>query len=135
MALAARDGRVRHRIVEGAVSGGPHLDTGAWTRHHLRQTRGKPDVMTNFNETTETAAWPGVRVDQLVMRLRRYNEWRRGAEFEQPCPVQIGADIDAAADMLETMAAAIVETLENNLHLADGDNCTLIDLVRLARGE
>lgn len=91
--------------------------------------------MPNFNETTVTAAWPGVRVDPLVMRLRRYNEWRRGAEFEQPCPVQIGADIDAAADMLETMAAAIVETLENNLHLADGDNCTLIDLVRLARGE
>lgn len=90
--------------------------------------------MTNFDETTGAAAWPGVRVDPLVMRLRRYNEWRRGADFEQPEPARIGADIDAAADMLEAMAAAIVAALENNLYLADGDNCTLIDLVRLARG-
>jgi hypothetical protein len=68
------------------------------------------------------------------MRLRRFNEWRRGAELEQPEPAQIGADIDEAAAMLESMSRAIVDALENNLHLADGDECTLIDLVRLARG-
>jgi hypothetical protein len=90
--------------------------------------------MTRPENTTEDAAWPGVRVDPLVMRLRRYNEWRRGAEFEQPEPAQIGADIDAAADMLESMSRAIIDALENNLHLADGDDCTMIDLVRLARG-
>ena len=90
--------------------------------------------MTNFDETTGAAVWPGVRVDPLVRRLRRFNEWRRGAEFEQPEPAQIGADIDEAAEMLEAMSRAIVDALETNLHLADGDECTLIDLVRLARG-
>jgi len=76
-----------------------------------------------------TPVWPGVvRVGQIVGRLRRYNEWRRGAEVEQPEPAQLGQDIDEAAKMLELMARAIVDTLENNLHLADGDNCTLIDL-------
>lgn len=91
--------------------------------------------MTNFDEITRNAAWPGVRVDLLVMRLRRYNEWRRGAEFEQPEPSQIGADIDEAATMLEAMSRAIINTLENNLHLADGNECSLIDLVQLARDE
>ena len=88
----------------------------------------------NFDEQTGAAAWPGVRVDQLVMRLRRLNEWRRGGDVEQPDPHEVGSDLDNAADMLERMAAAIVETLESNLHLADGDNCTLIGLVRIARG-
>lgn len=90
--------------------------------------------MTNFDEPTGAASWPGVRVDPLVTRLRQYNEWRRGAEFEQPEPAQIGADIDEAAEMLEAMSRAIVDVLENNRHLADGDDCTLIDLVRMARG-
>jgi hypothetical protein len=79
-------------------------------------------------------AWPGVQVGALVQRLRRLNQWRRGAECPQPDPAEVGADIDAAADLLEKMAQAIVGALENNLHLADGDNCTLIDLVRVARG-
>lgn len=79
-------------------------------------------------------AWPGVQVGHLVMRLRRYNEWRRGAEFAQPHPKEVGADIEEAANRLEAMAGAIVAALDHNLHLADGDNCTLIDLVRVARG-
>jgi hypothetical protein len=29
------------------------------------------------------------------------------------------------------LLAAITKTVEKNLHLADGDNCTLIDLVRV----
>jgi len=100
---------------------------------HPNQNPGH--AMTNYDETTTgAAAWPGVQVAALITRLRRYNEWRRGAEFEQPEPAQIGADIDEAAVMLESMAGAIVATLENNLHLADGDDCTLIDLVRVARG-
>lgn len=86
-------------------------------------------AMTEFNNATGQP----VDVALLIMRLRRYNEWRRGAEFEQPKPAQIGADIDAAAEMLEIMARAIISTLENNLYLADGDDCTLIDLVRLVR--
>lgn len=87
-----------------------------------------------MDESVEVGAWPGVDVSSLVARLREFNDWRRGAEIEQPAPAQIGADIDAAADMLETMSAAIVATLENNLHLADGDNCALIDIARVARG-
>lgn len=90
-------------------------------------------AMTEHDQHKGFAAWPGVHVDPLVMRLRRFNEWRRGAEFEQPAPAEIGADIDEAADLLEAMSHAIVAALEANLHLADGDVCSLIDLVRIAR--
>ena len=41
--------------------------------------------------------------DQLVVRLRRYNEWRRGADFEQPEPSEIGMDIDAAIAAIEQL--------------------------------
>jgi len=87
--------------------------------------------MTNNSPDT----WPTLDIAPLVKRLRRYNEWRRGADFAQPSPSEIGTDIDAAADLLEKMAQAIIDTLDNNLHLADGDDCTLIDLVRLACGK
>lgn len=35
-----------------------------------------------------------------------------------------------AADEIERLRDAIIETLEENLHLADGENCTLIRLKR-----
>ena len=79
-------------------------------------------------------AWPGVQVGPLVQRLRQLSQLRRGAFCPQLAPAEIGASIDAAADLLEKMSQAMVGALENNLHLADGDNCTLIDLVRVARG-
>lgn len=40
-------------------------------------------------------------LDELVMRLKRYNEWRRGAEYEQPNPAEIGRDIDEVIAILE----------------------------------
>lgn len=43
-------------------------------------------------------------LEELAARLRRLNEWRRGAEIEQPRPQQIGEDIDAAAALIEQMA-------------------------------
>ena len=45
---------------------------------------------------------------QIAARLRRYNEWRRGADIPQPGPSEIGADIDAAADALDDLAALVV---------------------------
>lgn len=48
---------------------------------------------------------PG-RINALVMRLRRYNEWRRGADFEQPEPTDVGADIDTAIELLELMCSS-----------------------------
>lgn len=42
---------------------------------------------------------------QIAARLRRYNEWRRGADIPQPSPSEIGADIDAAASLLEIIGA------------------------------
>lgn len=39
----------------------------------------------------------------LADRLKLYNEWRRGAETEQPHPKQIGQDIDAAIMIIEEM--------------------------------
>lgn len=42
---------------------------------------------------------------QIAARLRRYNEWRRGADIPQPSPSEIGEDIDAAAYILEVVGA------------------------------
>ena len=84
-------------------------------------------------QTEKDIEWPGIDVKELVKRLRLYNEWRRGAETKQPDPETIGIDIDEAANMLEEMSRAIEKALNANLHLADGDDCTLFDLVRIAK--
>lgn len=94
---------------------------------------GRAEMNTAGKDDDAGEEWPGVDVSDLVGRLRRFNDWRRGAEIKQPQPKEIGEDLEEAADRLEAMAGAIVAALENNLHLADGDNCTLIDLVRVAR--
>ena len=55
-----------------------------------------------------------VAVDPLVMRLRRYNEWRRGADFEQPEPAEIGRDLDeaiAAIEQLDELRTAVIASL------------------------
>jgi hypothetical protein len=36
---------------------------------------------------------------------------------------------------LLAMSSAIEATLDKNMHLADGDNCSLIDIARVARGD
>jgi len=59
-----------------------------------------PDVE-HYEDNTSEAPTRSVGVQRLVMRLRRYNDWRRGADFEQPEPTEIGRDIDKAADVLE----------------------------------
>lgn len=85
------------------------------------------------NDMEEDTVWDGVQVEQLVLRLHQYNKWRRGDDsIEQPHPKQIGEDIDLSIELLEKMSDAIISTLNNNLHLADGDNCTLIELKKLA---
>ena len=85
--------------------------------------------MTNFDEITKNAAWPGVRVDLLVKRLRRYNEWRRGAEIDQPEPSQIGADIDEAATMLEAMSDLL--TIDPDVDLLNMDNDSIWTVMEL----
>ena len=42
----------------------------------------------------------------LIERLRYFNEWRRGADGDQPDPAQIGRDIDAAVAILSRQAIA-----------------------------
>jgi len=64
--------------------------------------------MSEQKHSEAAPARPETSVDQLVVRLRRYNEWRRGAEIEQPDPKALGEDIDAAADILEIVVAAKV---------------------------
>lgn len=48
--------------------------------------------------------------------------WRKMAE---PPPIQV-----EAAEEIDRLRAAITRTLEENLDLADGDDCTLIHLKR-----
>ena len=40
-------------------------------------------------------------VESLIIRLRRYNDWRRGADLEQPDPNKVGKDIDMAIKLLK----------------------------------
>lgn len=78
------------------------------------------------NQPLTTAA-----IGPLVDRLRHYNQWRRGLDAPQPSPEQIGTDIDTALALLITMRDAITATIDENGHLADGDDCTLHHLVRI----
>ena len=54
--------------------------------------------------------------------------------YEKPPPVCLFQVQQAAIDLAKKnkqLLAAITKTVEKNLHLADGDDCTLIDLVRV----
>jgi hypothetical protein len=44
----------------------------------------------------------------LVRRLRMLNDWRTGAEIEQPNPAEVTVDIAEAADLLERMNEALI---------------------------
>jgi len=59
-----------------------------------------------------------MNIIDIIDRLRLHDDERLYAE----------ADIlmSEAADEIERLRLAIIETLDENGHLADGDNCTLI---------
>lgn len=40
------------------------------------------------------------KTSDIAKRLRKYNEWRRGADVDQPEPIGIGRDIDDAVNIL-----------------------------------
>ena len=42
-------------------------------------------------------------LNKLISRLRYFNEWRRGAEYQQPNPTEIGNDIDMAILLLSKL--------------------------------
>ena len=42
---------------------------------------------------------------ELIERMRAFNDWRRGGDFEMPHPMQIGMDIDAMCDAIESLLA------------------------------
>ena len=74
---------------------------------------------------------------ECVKLLRQFNEWRRwDGEMDEegpamPHPKSIGFAIDMAIQLIEQhgeLLAAIEQTLDENGHLADGENCTLIVL-------
>lgn len=43
----------------------------------------------------------GARAAAVAAGLRRYNEWRRGADIKPPNPAEVGELIDAAVEVLE----------------------------------
>ena len=51
---------------------------------------------------------------ELIERMRAFNDWRRGGDFEMPHPMQIGMDIDAMCDAIESLLAEN-ERLNHNL--------------------
>ena len=42
---------------------------------------------------------------ELIERMRAFNDWRRGGDFEIPHPRQTGMDIDAMCDAIESLLA------------------------------
>lgn len=83
-----------------------------------------------------------------IARVVEYNRWRRGDEtIEQPAPKEIGLALDQICYLAENLITqcdslreknhqlriAIRKTIEENLHLADGETCTLKEL-KLAIG-
>lgn len=69
---------------------------------------------------------------ETIKTLRNFNRWRRGDDgITQPSPTDIGNAIDAACDRIEELETNIYDFIEHNLHLADGDNCTLKPMVNL----
>jgi hypothetical protein len=48
----------------------------------------------------------------ISARLRKYNEWRRGADGPQPNPKEVGELIDSAADRLEVLERETTEFFE-----------------------
>ncbi len=72
-----------------------------------------------------------------VELLCQFNEWRRwDGEIDEegpvmPHPKSIWLAIDMAIELIEQhgeLLVAIEQTLDENGHLADGENCTLIVL-------
>ena len=87
----------------------------------------------NEATNTETDLALAGPAERCVMRLRRFNEWRKGADFEQPDPKEVGLDIDYATEIIVHMSKAIKKTIDENRHLADGDDCTLKHLVEIQK--
>ncbi len=58
---------------------------------------------------------------QKIQFLIDYQTWRRGGKGKQPAPADVGNVIDWAINV----CYASVETLEENNHLVDGEQCTL----------
>jgi hypothetical protein len=56
-----------------------------------------------------------VDYQELIERMRAFNDWRRGGDFEMPHPRQIGMDIDAMCDVIESL---LVENERLNAELA-----------------
>ena len=72
--------------------------------------------------------------NETIEYLRRYNEWRRGAETEQPDPKELGEQIDAAIaglTMLEE-TAKLAATLKVERDEAREQNAKLRDIAERA---
>lgn len=48
-----------------------------------------------------------MKTREIVNSLRRYNEWRRGADIEHPDPKKLGLLIDLAAKRLNDLEVAL----------------------------
>ena len=66
---------------------------------------------------------------ETITILRRYNEWRRGGDIEQPGPLAVGEVIDAAIEMIERMDK--IESAAQNLVKMKGRHNTEIAYQRL----
>lgn len=70
---------------------------------------------------------------KTVLSLREFNRWRRGdSSLPMPDPKKIGDSLESACAAIEKLDAEILSlracvrlTIMENLHLADGENCTL----------
>jgi hypothetical protein len=52
-------------------------------------------------------------LNQLINRLQKYQEWRRGLNDNMPDPKKVGEDIDAAIEVCKMMSDMLESKQEN----------------------
>lgn len=70
---------------------------------------------------------------EIASRLRDYNNWRRGADVEQPHPDQIGKDLDAAIKMNAALNNCALKFREcTRIHSAKPDHAKAMANMEMA---
>ena len=62
--------------------------------------------------------------EKVIDFLKHFNEWRRGADTEQPHPALIGENIDTA-----------IEMLQNSVELSQKEKTHIMELIAFAERE
>lgn len=86
----------------------------------------------HYDAVCKSCGWAG-DVHQLVPAKdtkKLLRDANKGAEVNAIMARSLAKQVNELTSEVARLTAVIKATIENNLHLSDGDNCTLIDLKR-----